>query len=362
MEIKRLKLNNFRNYSDLDVDFDDFNNIIYGLNAQGKTNLIESIYFLSTFKSFRTSKNKEIINFNADFMSLECDFRQKNKEYTLKVSYNRENKYEILLNGVKYKSKNQVLGFIKTVVFCPDDLFLIKSSPDLRRDFLNSTLIQFRPKYQKLLSDYNKYIKNKSFILKNYDEKPSLLDVLDDYNLHIARLCAEISYMRANFLNFLSEHSSEIYDEISGGLEKLSLSYISKLPNTSVEENFTTCLELLNIYKEKEKASKNCLIGVHKDDILFKINENPAREYASQGQIRSIVLSLKLGVRELFYKDTSTNAILILDDVLSELDETRQDFVLRKIKDGQVLITTPYFDKLNLSGKLICIENGLIKE
>ena len=364
MKIKSIKLNNFRNYSDIFVEFDENNNIIHGFNAQGKTNLIEAIYFVSTLKSFRTSKNREIIKFGQKSFNIECVFNIKNKDYTAKINFNDQNKYKITINDVEYKSKNQVRGKLKTVIFCPDDLYLIKDSAESRRSFLNETLIQFRPKYSKLLDDYNKYLKQKNHVLKNLQERPTMVVLIDDYNIKIAEIGAEIAFIRANFLKLLSIETKNIYSEISGNVENLDVNYITKLsdPSLSIDQNKEEYLKLLEIYKVSEKSAKNALIGIHKDDLLFQIDSKNAREYASQGQIRSIVLSLKLGVREMFFKDTGSHAILILDDVLSELDKNRQDFVINKINDGQVMITTPYFDKINLLGKLISVENGQIGE
>ncbi|MFI3226804.1 MAG: DNA replication/repair protein RecF [Clostridia bacterium] len=364
MNIKSIKLKNFRNYSNLSVDFSKNNNIIYGLNAQGKTNLIEAIYFVSTLKSFRTSKNREIIKFNEQNLDIECIFSVKDREYTEKINYSIDNKYKISINGVSYKSRNQVLGKIKTVVFCPDDLYLVKDSPSARRNFLDETLIQFRPKYHKLLTDFNKYIKEKNHILKNLDKKPQMYDLIDDYNAKIAELSAEISLIRSNFLKLLCNEASIIYSEVCGDIENFSLSYTTKLtaPSKSVQQNIEEYEKLLEIYREREKMAKSCLIGCHKDDIGFFINENHAREFASQGQIRSIVLSLKLAVRELHFKDCGVYPILILDDVLSELDNHRKQYVTHKIKNGQVLITTPYIDQIDLPAKTFYIENGAFKE
>lgn len=362
MYIKNLKLHNFRNYSDYFVDFDPNVNIIYGLNAEGKTNLIESISFLSNFKSFRTSKNKELIKFNENKFDIECLFNQKNRDYNMKVSFSDANKYEYSINSIKYRTKSEVLGRIKTIVFCPDDLFLIKDSPEARRKFINDTLIQFRPKYHKLLNDYNKYLKQKNYVLKNFDEKPSLLSLLPEYNEILAKLSAEITFIRANFINLLDEEAKIVYNDISGGFEKLDIFYNTKIenPSLSVNLNFSQYENLLKMYEKKEIAAKNCLIGIHKDDISFSINGNSAKEFASQGQIRSIILSVKFAIKELFFKDSGFLPILILDDVLSELDKFRQDYVLNRIKSGQIIITSPHINNDKLQGKMIYIKKGEI--
>lgn len=364
MIIKRLKLNNFRNYSNIFIDFNENNNIIYGLNAQGKTNLIEAIYFVSTLKSFRTSKNREMINFNAQNLNIECVFNIKGRDFHEKIDFNSDNKYNILINGVKYKTRNQITGKIKTVVFNPDDLMLIKDSPAIRRQFLDETLMQFRPKYTKLLGDFNKYIKHKNHILKNLDKKPEMFNVIDEYNEKIAELCGEISFIRANFLKLLNSESQKLYGEICDNIEVLSLNYVSKISDLhlDIKKNQENYLKTLNIYKEQEKNARSCLIGCHKDDIAFYINEKSARDFASQGQIRSIVLSIKLAIRQLHFKDCGEYPILILDDVLSELDKKRKEFVTHKIKNGQVLITTPYLDEISIPAKTFFIENGKLVE
>lgn len=364
MKIKSLKLENFRNYDNLYAEFDVNNNIIHGLNAQGKTNLIEAIYFISTLKSFRTSKNRELIQFNKNNFNINCVFDLKNKEYTIKIAFFDTNKYKITINGVEYKSKSQILGIIKTVVFAPDDLYIVKESSIVRRNFLNENIIQFRPKYDKLIKTYNKYLKEKNYILKNLDKKPNLEDLIIDYNEQIAKLSAEISFMRANFLNLLEKEVKIIYSEICGNVEEFSMDYETKLsnPSKSYQKNVEEYQNLLKIYYEKEKMAKNCLVGCHKDDILFYINNKLARDFASQGQIRSIVLSLKLAIRELHFKDCSIYPILILDDILSELDANRKKYITNKIKNGQVLITTPFLEDINFDGKIFHIENGNIKE
>lgn len=362
MFIKSLKLQNFRNYDQLNINFNDFNNIIYGLNAQGKTNLVEAIYFASTLKSFRTSKNREIIKFDKEFLTIECTFCVNNRDYVEKITFSNQNKYDISINGVKYKSKMQILGKIKTVVFCPDDLYIIKNSPAVRRDFLDENLVQFRPKYHNLLRDFNKYIKEKNHILKNLDTKPQMMALLDDYNLKIAEISGEISFIRANFLKLLNVETKAIYNEICGECEDFSLVYNTKLENSceNITKNQQNTLKLLNLYKDKEIISKSCLIGCHKDDINFFIDDKSAREYASQGQTRSIVLSLKLAVWQMHFQDCGVYPILLLDDILSELDLNRKKYVTHKIKNGQVIITTPYVDKIELLAKTFFIEDGKI--
>lgn len=358
MKILNLNIKNFRNYSNAYFDFSENNNIILGPNGQGKTNLLESIYFLALAKSFRSNKNSEIIMFNCDNFDIECNLIKKNRNYNIKIKYSLSNKYEISINDIKYKSKNSILGLLKVVLFYPDDLYLIKDSAEIRRKFLNDTLMQFRPKYIKLLSDYNKYLKNKSYILKHLSEKPSLSELLYDYNAKLAELGGEIAFIRANFLKLLCEETASIYKELNEN-EHFNLQYMTKLTNATldIKKNQEEFLKLLDIYKNHEINAKSCLIGIHRDDILFEINHNNARNYASQGQTRSIVLCLKLGVREMLIKDTGNIPILLLDDVLSELDEHRQNFVLNKIKKGQIFITSPNKLIQDINGKSIYINN-----
>ncbi len=359
MYIKKLYLKNFRNLDEVSINLSENVNIIYGFNASGKTNIVESIGFLSNFKSFRTSKTKELINFDCNDFHIECEFVN-DRDYKLKYDFLQPNKHQISLNAVKYKSKNELLGKIKTIIFCPDDLFLIKSSPEIRRKFLNDTLVQFRPKYAKLISDYSKYLKQKLHVLKSEDSY--MKDLVFDYNEALARLSAEISFMRANFLITLEKDAKIVYNDISGSLENLEILYNTKLtnPSLSISQNYEEYVEIFKNYHKNELMAKSCLVGCHKDDISFFINGNNAREYASQGQIRSVVLSLKFAVKELFLKDTNSMPILILDDVLSELDEKRQDYVLNQIKTGQIIITSP--QKIGLDGNFINIQNGKILE
>lgn len=365
MIIKNIELENFRNYRSGTCFFDPYVNVITGSNAQGKTNLLEAVYYLSGARSFRTRSDKDIINLDSDSASVRAAINSGGRDQFIDIFLSRRERKKILINGVKMKNAGSLSGRLCCVLFCPDDLELIKGGAAERRRFMDLAICQLRPKYDEALSEFNRLYEHKTRILKDYKDKPEMLDVLDDFSLNMAKQGAELIRYRAAWCEKLKEAAAQIHQDISGRREKLSLEYktvssIDKPLGMSSKELFERLLEHQERHRQAEIDSGQCLSGAHKDDILVDIDAVAASKYASQGQIRTAALSLKLAEREISFEDRGEYPILLLDDVLSELDEKRQDYVLNCIPGGQVLISCCAGDEIlrKTGGKVIKIREG----
>jgi len=344
MILKNLSLTDFKSYKEGSFSFDPRINLICGDNAQGKTNLLESIFYLSSLRSFRPLKDKEIVRIGEKAARIEADIEALDDTYTIMIQIRPPERRQMFVNGVKLTKASEIVSLVTTVLFCPDDLSLIRESGARRRRFLNMALCQLRPRYLALLSEYNKVLEHKQAILKQAAQHPGLLSALDTFNERLAAAGAPLIVYRAKFAEALQKEASLIHKEIAPA-EELSLQYQTvrglKDPLSMSEEDVYSHLLLCAAeYREAEIAVRAALFGVQKDDILLMINGLFTRQYASQGQARSAALALKLGEREVFYKESGQYPILLLDDVLSELDDARRDYVLNKIDKGQVLITS----------------------
>lgn len=343
MKLRRIALNGFRNYTDFTADFSPGVNVIWGENAQGKTNLLEAIGFLSGARSHRARGDKELISFHRDRGTITAEVTSRGRDFLLEVQLFRGARRRLFVNHVKCKTAAELGGIVQTVLFCPEDLALIKAGAAERRSFLDHAICQLRPRYAEALAQYSKLLDHKSRILRDWEKHPSLLDVLEDFNEAMARAGALVIHYRAHFVRKLAEKAAQIQTEFSGGRETLALHYATV---STVRDPLGPTVELYedlrrhqDSHAKAERDARSCLSGPHKDDLVARINGQPARQYASQGQTRTAALSLKLAERELFRDDTGQWPILLLDDVLSELDARRQDFVLRRITGGQVILT-----------------------
>ena len=343
MKLRRIALDGFRNYTDFTADFSPSVNVIWGENAQGKTNLLEAIGFLSGARSHRASGDKELISFHRDRGTITAEVTSRGRDFLLEVQLFRGARRRLFVNHVKCKTAAELGGIVQTVLFCPEDLALIKAGAAERRSFLDHAICQLRPRYAEALAQYNKLLDHKTRILRDWEKHPSLLDVLEDFNEAMARAGALVIHYRAHFVRKLAEKAAQIQTEFSGGRETLALHYATV---STVRDPLGPTVELYedlrrhqDSHAKAERDARSCLSGPHKDDLVARINGQPARQYASQGQTRTAALSLKLAERELFRDDTGQWPILLLDDVLSELDARRQDFVLRRITGGQVILT-----------------------
>ena len=364
MTCNALKLERFRNYDRLEVEFDPRVNLIYGDNAQGKTNLLEAVAYLSSARSHRTRFDRELIMLGENDALVESGISSRNRDFVLKAQLARGRTRRLWSNGVKLKTAGELAGILNTVLFCPEDLSLIRAGAAERRKFLDGAICQLRPRYAQALAEYGRLYEHKTRILRDWTENPSLLQTLDDFSLRMAQTGAVIIHYRAHFVKRLQEHAPTIHSDFSGGRERLELSYetVSTIsdPKQPPRELLPLLLEHQERHRKAEIDSRQCLSGPHKDDLSVTIGGQPAKTYASQGQTRTAALSLKLAQREIFQEETGEWPVLLLDDVLSELDSRRQAFVLNRIRGGQVFITCCEEEKLEglEGGKAFHIQNG----
>lgn len=366
MTLKELELNFFRNYVHLQAKFDPRVNLIYGDNAQGKTNLLEAVAYLSAARSHRARYDREMIMLNVDSAFVRGEVESRDRSFTLEAKLFRGRGRQIFSNGVRLKTAGELAGILTTVLFCPEDLSLIRAGGAERRRFLDGAICQLRPRYAQALAEYNRLYEHKTRILRDWQENPSLLATLDDFNLRMAQTGAILIHYRAHFIKRLREHAPAIHTDFAGGREKMDLSYdtVSTIsdPLVSPRDILPCLLDHQERHRQAELDSRQCLSGPHKDELVVFIGGQPARTYASQGQVRTAALSLKLAQREIFQEETGEWPVLLLDDVLSELDGKRQSFVLNHIRGGQVFITCCEEEKLEglETGKSFHIQNGTL--
>lgn len=350
MFIKRLEIKNFRNYSDLEIDFNSKKILFIGKNAQGKTNLLEAIYFLSTLDSLRAKTDSELIKWGENISTLRAEIQKFDIDVDLDVTINPPARKKLKVNGLNKNKSSEFISNISTVCFTTNDLLLLRGTPEDRRKWLDLAISQIFPAYLERLSKYNKIRTQKNNYLKelkgNINADTSLLDV---WNEQLAITGSNIIYIRLNFLHEIQKIATIKHKLISEN-ETLSMAYNSSIigdiqtetkfeyTNEYILENFKNKLEEK---KAEEIIRAQSVVGPHRDDISYFINENDSKKYASQGQQRTIVLSLKLAELELIKEKINTNAILLLDDVLAELDDLRQNFLLDAIGDStQTIITS----------------------
>lgn len=366
MEIQKIALNGFRNYEFATAEFSPGTNVISGENAQGKTNLLEAAVYLSCAKSPRARTEKEMISFDADTARLTGSVFSRGRDFTVEIELFRGKRRKMSVNQVPCKRAGDLSGVLNTVYFCPDDLLLIRDGAAARRRFMDLSLSQLRPRYDAALSEYNRLYDHKTRILRDAEEHPSLLDALPDFNLRMAQCGAVLIYYRARFCKLLADYAASAHRECSGGREELTLAYRTvgtvADPMAPQETVFEQLMAHQRDHYHAELASRLCLSGPHKDDIEVSIGGAAARAFSSQGQTRTAALSLKLAERDIFRELTGFSPVLLLDDVLSELDPRRQEFVLNRISGGQVFITCCEEDRLEtlLGGKVLHVENGKV--
>ena len=365
MRIDRLYLRNFRNYAELNTEFVPGVNLLVGDNANGKTNLLEAISYLSTAKAFRAKHENELLLFGSDFSELSARVYSQEREQELKVLlFEGRRPRQLWLNGVKQKTAAGIAGVLTSVLFCPEDLLILKKGAAPRRRLLDNVIVQLRPNYAAALTEYNRLLEQKSAVLKEWRDSPSLLEVLPEYNTRMAQVGALIISYRARYLKALEECASEFHTEFSGGSEILSVKYktVSDIDDPFAPPDLLRqkLAEHQALHERAELDSAQCLSGPHKDDFEAALNGLPINLYASQGQTRTATISIKLAERELMKRDSGEEPILLLDDVLSELDAGRQDFVLNKLKSGQVFITCCETDRLTELGQVLRVEKGAI--
>ena len=366
MRIEKIALNGFRNYEWDTAEFAPGTNVISGQNAQGKTNLLEAVYMLSCGRSFRTRFDRELVGFGYTEAQILADVYSHDRAQTIDMRMRPGMTKRILVNGVK-KTGAELAETVNVVLFCPDDLNLIKEGASVRRRLMDNAISQIRPRYGEILSQFNRLYEHKTRILKDWREKPSLLDTLDEFSDGMCRASAQLIRYRASFAARLNEAAPPIQREFSGEGEELSLAYktVSTVRDVYAQarEIYYDICEHQEAHRQAELESGQCLTGAHKDDLEIEINGRPARSFASQGQTRTAALSLKLAEREIFLAETGEYPILLLDDVLSELDSKRQEFVLNRIGGGQTLITCCEDAEISsrTGGRVLFVEKGRIR-
>ena len=366
MNLTELILRNFRNYEEISLELDPGVNLIMGSNAQGKTNLLEAISYLGSGKSFRAQKTGEMLRFGSEFAEITGTvFSQKRKQSLRWILFDKGRPRQIYLNGAKKKTAGDIHGVLSTVLFCPEDLMILKTGSAARRRFADSAICQLRPNYDAALTEYHRILEQKSRILKDHFENPALLEILPEYNARLCQVGALLISYRARFFKSLGQSAGNFHHSFSGGKESFSLEYKTvstvKDPFAPVSQLQESLQEHLQSHYRAELESGQCLTGPHKDDFTVFLSDMELKAYGSQGQTRTAAISLKLAQRELQKRDTGEEPVLLLDDVLSELDPGRQDFVLNQISSGQVFITCCEPGRFTKLGKTIEIEKGTVK-
>ena len=365
MNLNNLTLRNFRNYEFVQLDFDPGVNLIVGDNAQGKTNRREGLVYLGSGRSWRTQRSAEMVRFGAAFADLAAKVFSQGREQTLRtVVFPGKRPRQLWRNGVKKKSAAECAGVLNTVLFCPEDLLVLKSGASARRKLGDMALCQLRPNYDAALAEYNRILEQKSRILKDRFEHPALLEILPEYNLRLCQVGALLISYRARFYESLGKAASVYHGQFSGGTEDFRLDYhtVSTVsdPFASVAKLTEDLLHHMESHARAELESGQCLTGPHKDDFDVKLSGLCVKTYGSQGQTRTAAISLKLAQRELMKRESGEEPVLLLDDVLSELDPGRQDFVLNQIQTGQVFITCCEKERFTKLGQTIQIRKGQI--
>ncbi|NLD87458.1 MAG: DNA replication/repair protein RecF [Clostridiales bacterium] len=339
MILRRIELDNFRSYEHKIYEPLEGVNIIRGENASGKTNLLESIHFLTGTGSFRTSRDGDMVLYGADSFRIRANIFSDGREQKLEIRRDGQGR-TYFLNDVRKKRKSDIIGVVRCVSFCPDDLELIKGAGVQRRRFLDISISQLRPNYASLVSEYGKLLAHKARILRDHRKKPSLLESLDDFTSQLLSCGARIITYRKSFCQKLGELASIEHSSISGEKEDLSVSYSCPFLSENVKNLYLEMWQKYLERKEDEITREMILVGPHRDELAILIDGRPAKDFASQGQIRTAVLSLVLAKRALYHDNTGEYPIMLLDDVLSELDAARREYLLGKIREGQVFITT----------------------
>lgn len=358
MLIKKLTVENFRNFAFENVDFSENVNIFYGKNGQGKTNLLEAVNFFTNGKSCRNNiKEKDAVMFGKEGFSLAAEFELKRGGVSREIyeKIDLKSKKSIYINGQPVEKLSDILGLIDTVLFMPSDLNYVLGAPSERRSYIDIFLSKNRPNYFKLLSSYIYILKQKNNLLKEKKDSKQI----EIYNEKLCEYGSKICEIRDNFVNVYAEYVKKIYSDISEGSERIDFKY-----KPSVEQYFNkeVYMRELEENKEKELVFGSTLKGPHRDDAIIKINGRGAKFFASQGQLRSIVLAMKIAESEIINDTKGEYPIILLDDVFSELDSKRREFLLESLKEKQVIITLTNADigKSFDGARYFKIENGKI--
>ena len=337
MYIESVQLKNFRNYKNLELYLDPGTNIFYGDNAQGKTNILESVYLCGTTKSHRSSKDREMIRFEQEEAHIRMAIKKNTLSYRIDMHLKKNKSKGIAINAQPIRKAKELFGVINLVFFSPEDLHIIKNGPAQRRRFIDLELCQLDSVYLSDLTSYHQVLNHRNRLLKDLSFNTNLLEMLNIWDLQMIRYGKKIISKRAAFIQELNEIASEVHKNLTGGKEYLEILYEPDTKEEDLEEN-------LQKNREKDKIRKLTSIGPHRDDLNFMINGMDIRKYGSQGQQRTAALSLKLSEISLVKKKVKDTPVLLLDDVLSELDSHRQNYLLECLQDIQTLVTCTGLD------------------
>lgn len=357
MIIKSLELADFRNYENLEINFDKGTNILYGNNAQGKTNILEAIYVSATTKSHKGSKDKEIVSFNKEESHIRTYLLKDDEEIRVDMHLRKNKSKGIAIDGQKIKKAADLLGLLNVVFFSPEDLSIIKNGPAERRRFADMELCQLDNFYIYNLNHYNKIINQRNKLLKDMYFNPELKETLNIWDSQLVSFGSKIIERRQQFADQLCEIIYDIHKKLSGGKEELVIKYE---PDVSIED----FEKMMRINQERDIKLKQTTTGPHRDDFSFIVNDIDIRKYGSQGQQRTAALSLKLSEIELVKKISKDTPVLLLDDVLSELDSNRQNYLLNSIGNIQTIITCTGLDEFINNrfeiNKIFKVTNGIV--
>ena len=354
MYINKIEIKNFRNYEKQEIELNPHINIFYGDNAQGKTNILEAIFISGFGKSFRTSKEKEMIKLGEAFLEATVFYQKSDRDGKIRTVIS--NKKQIEVNGVKIKKLSELIGKINLVIFTPDDIQILKSGPEKRRRFLDMMIGQLRPKYVYILNLYLKTLEQRNNYLKQIKEENKPESMLEIWDEKLAEYAEIICKYRTEFIEKLNRKIKEIHSEVTSNSEEIKIEYITECNNREIY------LQLLKQRRKLDIIKGYTTKGIHRDDFKCIINDKEIEVYGSQGQHRTAILSLKLAELYVIYDEIGEYPILLLDDFMSELDEKRRKSFLSYIKDTQVIITCT--DKMKLDNlneyKLFYVKNGKI--
>ncbi|WP_106495683.1 DNA replication/repair protein RecF [Lentibacillus sp. Marseille-P4043] len=351
MHIQQLTLKNYRNYDHQDIKFDDKINLIIGENAQGKTNLMEAIYVLAFTKSHRTPREKELIQWDKEYAKIEGRIKKRNQSFPLEIVVSSKGK-KAKLNRIEQQRLSDYIGALNVVMFAPEDLTLVKGAPQIRRRFIDMELGQIQPRYVYHLGQYQKVLKQRNYLLKqlqrNSTQDRTMLQVLTEQLIEHAATLLERRFV---FLDLLRKWSGPIHYGISRELEQLEIKYCATIEvseEANKEKIESIYLDKFQEIQEKEIERGTTLVGPHRDDLTFLVNNKDVQTFGSQGQQRTTALSMKLAEIELIYNEVGEYPVLLLDDVLSELDDYRQSHLLNTIQGKvQTFVSTTSIDGIN---------------
>ncbi|MBO5141878.1 MAG: DNA replication/repair protein RecF [Clostridia bacterium] len=353
MFIKEIYLKNFRNYEEQKIELNENVNVFYGNNAQGKTNILEALYFCALGRSFRTHKESELINFKDSFSNINVNYQKNDRDNSIEISLNKKNSKVIKFNGIKLNKNSELVGHINLVIFSPDDIMILKQGPAFRRKFLDILISQLKPKYLHELNEYNKILEQRNAMLKS-----KRIETIDIWNEQLAAQTEKIYNYRKEYIEKIQEKLKIIHPGLTDNKETIEIKYKTRFKDKDtyiqiLEENKT--LDLLRGYTSE---------GAHREDFEISINNKSLSLYGSQGQHRTAVLALKIAELNIIKEEIGENPVLLLDDVTSELDEHRVMSIFEVVKDYQVLITCTdinsilKYDCLTKNIKLYNINNG----